>query len=246
MAPDEIASVLRTAATAVNEALRSFQGSGLSGQRHDQYALDLVADRAACDVLSTAGLSIFSEESGHTGGGDLVAVVDPVDGSTNADRGIPFYCVSISVVDERGPLVSLVENLVVGTRYEAQRGRGATRNGVPITVSEASDPSKSIIGVNGVLDFLPGWAQVRTMGAAALELCLVAEGALDAYLQAPGAAIHPWDYLAGMHIAEEAGAAVRSSDGRELVILEAESRRPLVAASDSLADALVAQVERPH
>ncbi len=246
MAPDEIANVLRAAAQAVKEALEGFQGSGLSGQRHDQYALDLVADRAACDVLSAAGLSIFSEESGHTGGGGLVAVVDPVDGSTNADRGIPFYCVSISVLDERGPLVSLVENLAVGTRYEAQRGAGATRNGAPIAVSGASDPARSIVGVNGVLGFLPGWAQVRTMGAAALELCLVAEGALDAYLQAPGAAIHPWDYLAGMQIAEEAGAAIRSSDGRELVILEATSRRPLVAASDALADALVAQVEAPR
>ncbi len=242
MAPDEIPTILRRAADAVADALDSFGGSGLSGQRHDQYALDLVADEAACGVLRSEGLAIFSEESGHTAGSALVAVVDPVDGSTNCDRGIPFFCVSICVVDGDGPLASLVQNLAVGTRYEARRGMGATRNGKPITVSGATDPSRSIVGVNGVLGARPGWAQVRTMGAAALECCLVAEGALDAYVQAPGAAIHPWDYLAGMQIAEEAGASVRSADGQELVILEATPRRPLVASSELLADALLEQL----
>lgn len=242
MADDDIPEILRQAASAVAAALATFGGSGLSGRRHDQYALDLVADEAACDVLRAAGLSIFSEESGHTVGGKLVAVVDPVDGSTNCDRGIPFYCVSICVVDGDGPLASIVQNLAVGTRYEAVRGMGATRDGKPITVSGATDPARAIVGVNGVLGAHPGWAQVRTMGAAALECCLVAEGALDAYVQAPGASIHPWDYLAGMQISQEAGGTVLSADGQDLVVLEATPRRPLVASSESLAGALLEQL----
>ena len=83
------------------------------------------------------------------------------------------------------------------------------------------------------------------MGAAALEICLVAEGALDAYLQAGGASIHPWDYLAGLHIAEEAGAHVLSIDDETLTVIEAVPRRPLVAGTKALALAL-ADTLRSH
>lgn len=234
--------VLRDAAAAVRGALASFDGHGLSGKRATQYELDLVADAAVCDVLFEAGLSVFSEESGLRGTGELLAVVDPVDGSTNADRGIPFCCVSICVLDEHGPLVGLVESLPTGVVYEAVRSRGATRNGAVITTSKATVEEGCIMGINGVLTQRPPWAQVRTMGAAALEMCLVAEGALDGYIQVGGAAIHPWDYLAALLIVEEAGGAVRSADGDELVIRIAAPRRPVVAASEELADLLLARL----
>jgi fructose-1,6-bisphosphatase/inositol monophosphatase family enzyme len=239
MSPDDILTALRGAATAVRHSLARFDGSGLSGLRIGQYELDVVADAAACDVLLSAGLAVFSEESGHSGSSEIVVVVDPVDGSTNCDRGIPFFCISLCAMDANGPLVSLVENLPLGIRYEAIRGRGATKDGRPISASSQTDSTTALVAVNGILDRQPGWGQVRTMGAAALELCLVAEGAFDAYVQAPGAAIHPWDYLAGAHIATEAGAVVLSADGEELVICEAVPRRPLAAATEGLAAALL-------
>jgi len=235
-----ISRTLREAAGEVRAALNGFGGSGLSGQRHGQYELDVVADDAACRVLLDAGFSVFSEESGQRGSGELLAVVDPVDGSTNADRGIPFCCISICVLDNQGPLVSLVESLPTGVIYEATRGKGATRDGIAISPSGAVDASEGVIAVNGVLTTRPRWGQVRTLGAAALEICLVADGALDAYLQVGGAAIRPWDYLAGLQIAQEAGASVRSADGEELLIRFDAPRRPLVAATDALADALEA------
>jgi fructose-1,6-bisphosphatase/inositol monophosphatase family enzyme len=242
MTPQEILLVLREAATAVRGALETFDGAGLSGKRHGQYELDLVADAAAVDVLLGAGLAVFSEESGHQGEGAITVVVDPVDGSTNCDRGIPFYCVSLCALDGEGPLVGLVENLPVGTRYEAIRGEAAWRDGRVITTTDETDPTRAIVGVNGSLTMNFGWGQHRTLGAAALELCLVAEGALDAYLQAPGHAIHPWDYLAGVLIAEEAGATVVVPADEELVVLRPEPRRPVVAATPELAVALAAQV----
>ena len=245
MTTDEILDALRASADAVVGALSTFDGSGLSGQRKTQYQLDLVADDAACGVLLDRGLSVFSEESGARGDGAITVVIDPVDGSTNTDRGIPFSCISLCALDEHGPLVSLVRSLTTGVTYEATRGGGATRDGVPITASTTEDAELAIVGVNGVLPGHQGWAQVRTMGAAALEICLVAEGALDAYLQAGGATIHPWDYLAGLHIAQEAGAHVRSIDGDELTVIADVPRRPLVAGTEALADRLVAQV-RSH
>ena len=238
MDPSSLQATLRAAAAAVRSALDSFEGSGLSGVRPTQYELDLVADAAACSVLLEAGLAVFSEETGHQGTGDLLAVIDPVDGSTNTDRGIPFSCVSICVLDADGPLAGLVTSLTTSVRYEALRGAGATRDGVAISTSGATEPEGCIIGVNGFLVERPPWAQTRTMGAAALEMCLVAEGALDGYVQTSGATIHPWDYLAAMLIVQEAGGTVLEADGAELILVEALPRRPVVASTQALAELL--------
>jgi myo-inositol-1(or 4)-monophosphatase len=238
--PRTLVATLGEAAVAIRRALETFEGSGLSGGRPTQYELDVVADEAGCAVLAAAGLAVFSEETGRQGTGDLLAVIDPVDGSTNFDRGIPFSCVSICVLDEVGPLVGLVESLTTGVRYEAVRAGGATRDGQAIATSAATSPSGCVVGVNGVLASRPPWAQTRTMGAAALEMCLVAEGALDAYVQARPAVLHPWDYLAALLIVQEAGGCVLEADGKELLVAEAVPRRPLVAATTELAEQLVA------
>lgn len=242
MDANEIASTLRDAADAVRVALAAFEGAGPSGEREGQYALDLVADDAVCDVLLRAGLAVFSEESGKRGEGPIVVVVDPVDGSTNADRGIPFYSISLCAMDEAGPVVSMVENLVTRDVFAASRGRGATKNGSTIRPQDTRASKDAIVGVNGVLTHRPGWAQVRTLGSAALELCLVADGSLDGYVQVGGAAIHPWDYLAGLHIVQEAGGAIRSIDGDELIVQEDVPRRPLAAATEVLADELLSDL----
>ena len=243
MDSSHIAAILRQSAQAVFDALELFEGEGASGQRESQYALDLVADRAVCDVLISQDLAVFSEESGRHGSGPIVVVVDPVDGSTNCDRGIPFYSISLCALDGAGRLVSLVENLVTRDVYEAERGRGATRNGLPIHSSGRTAHHGALIGVNGILTSRPPWGQVRTLGSAALELCLVADGSLDGYVQVGGAAIHPWDYLAGMHIVDEAGGAIRSSDGAELIVVDDVERRPLAAATQILADQLIEDLE---
>ena len=238
MAYDPLQAVLREAAAAVRSALAGYEGHGLSGGRETQYGLDLVADQAACTVLLGAGLSVFSEESGRQGDGELLAVIDPVDGSTNADRGIPFYCVSICVLDEQGPRVSLVEGLPTGVIYEAMRGHGATRDGTPISTSGKTEETGIMVGVNGLLTERQPWAQFRTMGSAALEMCLVADGALDGYVQAGGASLHPWDYLGALLIVEEAGGYVAAESDEPLIVAVDEPRRPVVAATKELAELL--------
>jgi len=244
MDPDRILDVLRETAHAVHSALELFEGEGASGQRDGQYALDLVADQAACDVLISSGFSVFSEESGAQGEGEICVVVDPVDGSTNCDRGIPFYSISLCAMDGAGPYVSMVENLATRDVYAARRGHGATKNGTPIRPSGRAASNGAIVGVNGTLSERPSWAQVRTLGSAALELCLVADGALDAYVQVGGATLRPWDYLAGLQIVQEAGGAVRSVDGEDLYVAEAVGRVPLAAATEVLADQLISELHR--
>jgi fructose-1,6-bisphosphatase/inositol monophosphatase family enzyme len=229
--------VLDDAVAAVRTALDELEDWGPAGTKPGQYRLDLAADEAALPILHGAGLAVLSEESGLTGDGPsgLLAVIDPVDGSTNAHRGVPFYSTSICVLDEVGPLVGLVVNQEIGNRYAASRGGGAECDGRPIKPSGCDELGQAIVGVSGFPGRHPGWAQFRALGAASLECCAVAQGVLDAYLTVGRSTLFGWDYLAGLLVCREAGAAAAERDGCDLIVRDASSRRPVVAATPALA-----------
>jgi fructose-1,6-bisphosphatase/inositol monophosphatase family enzyme len=223
-------------------ALDELDDWGPAGTRPGQYRLDLAADAAVLPVLHAAGLPVLSEESGITGDGGtsgLLAVVDPVDGSTNAHRGVPFWSTSICVLDAEGPRVGLVVNQAIGTRYAAVRGDGAERDGAPVRPSGCEDLDRAIVGISGFPGRHPGWAQFRALGAASLECCAVAEGVLDAYAVVGRSTLHVWDYLAGLLVCREAGAAESERDGQALVVRDGSPRRPIVAATSVLAKRLM-------
>jgi fructose-1,6-bisphosphatase/inositol monophosphatase family enzyme len=242
---DELLKVLDEAAAAVRDALTSLSDWGLAGTIPGQYRSDLAADDAAIAVLSDAGLGVLSEESGlHDPERELFAVLDPLDGSTNASRGVPWYATSICVLDGEGPLAALVLNQANGTRYVATRGGGARRDGKPIAPSGEQQLSNALLGLAGYPRQYLGWRQFRALGAAALDLCLVADGTLDGYLDVSRAAHGPWDYLAALLICREAGAVVEEREGRPLVVREhGERRAPLAAATVELAGELRRAVE---
>src|SRR4051812_31964678 len=103
--------LLDDVAGAVARALPTVSDLGPSGLRDGQYALDLVADAAALDVLARADVGVLSEESGRRlVPGRPTVVIDPVDGSTNCSRGVPWFATSMCVVDDDGPAVALVVN----------------------------------------------------------------------------------------------------------------------------------------
>jgi myo-inositol-1(or 4)-monophosphatase len=237
----EMLGVLDDAVQAIGQALDGLSEWGLAGTRPGQYHLDLAADGAALPILHGAGFAVLSEESGMTGESTsrFLAVIDPVDGSTNAHRKIPFYATSICVLDEEGPLVGLVVNLASGTRYAAVRGGGADRDGAALKPSGCQELSSAIVGISGFPGHHPGWAQFRTLGAASLEFCAVAEGVLDAYMLVGRSTLYGWDYLAGLLICQEAGAVVVERDGAELVVRDDAPRRPIVAATSQLAAQLL-------
>jgi fructose-1,6-bisphosphatase/inositol monophosphatase family enzyme len=234
---DDVAllEVLFEASTAARSALAELDDWGPNGLRPGQYRLDVAADDAAVAVLTKAGLSILSEESGTTEGSlPLLAVLDPIDGSTNAHRGIPIYSTSICVFDDEGARVGAVVNHCTGQRYHAVRGAGAWRDGAAISPSNCEVLSESVIGQSGFLaGGVASW-QYRTLGCASLEFCAVADGSLDGYLLGPGCSLRPWDYLAGLLICVEAGASVSELDGLDAWIRSDDPRRPVAAATDGL------------
>ena len=230
------------AAAAARRALDDLDDWGPVPERRGQYKLDLAADDAVLAVLHRAGLGTLSEESGrHHDDRPLVAVVDPVDGSTNAFRRIPWYATSVCVLDGDGPLASVVVNLASGARFWATRGGGAFGDGGPLRPRAVTDVEQAIVALSGLPAVPLGWCQTRAMGACALDLCAVAAGSFDGYLDATRPAAHgPWDYLGGLHVCREAGAFVADAGDEELVVADHGARRsPVAAATRDLLGQLV-------
>lgn len=224
--------VLREAAEAVRRALDKVDDWGPSGLRPGQYAFDLVADAAALEVLLAADVGILSEETGlHRPDADVWVALDPVDGSTNASRRLPWFATSLCAVDGEGPRVAVVVNQATGDRYEAVRGAGASCNGLAIAPRSCERLADAIVGVTWFPAKPLRARQFRALGAAALDICCVAAGSLDAYVDFSSTAHSPWDYLGGLLVCTEAGAHVAEPFGRDLVTREPAARRTIVAAA---------------
>ena len=230
---EQILEVLEETAVAITKVLESNTNWGLSGLRYSQYSVDVDCDNAALAILHRAGCAVLSEESqrtGEWGDNDILVVMDPLDGSTNASRGVPWYATALCALDNTGMRASLVVNQASGRdRYWATRGGGAFHNGNPIRPSTCTDVKDAVVGISGLPSFKPGWAQFRALGAAALDICLVAEGSLDGWVDMNSHGV--WDYLASSLICQEAGVHIAEISGREYVTTDYHDKCTLVVAS---------------
>jgi myo-inositol-1(or 4)-monophosphatase len=205
-------------------------------------------DRAS-EALITDGLlgarpddGILGEEGAdRTGTSGVRWVVDPLDGTTNYLYGFPGFNVSIGAEVDGQPAVGVVFDIVRQELFSAIRGRGATRDGVPIRASGAVDLGHALVGTGFsyeperrrrqaqvLVDVLPRVRDIRRQGAAALDLCSVACGRLDAYYER---GLAPWDLAAGGLIAAEAGAVVTDLAGGAPVAGAVVAAAPGIAAA---------------
>lgn len=233
----DILQVLNNTADAVSKVLEVNTDWSLSGIRHTQYSVDVRADNAALAVLHAAGCAVLSEESqitGQWGDDDILVVMDPLDGSTNASRGVPWFATALCALDKNGMRASLVVNQASGKdRYWATQGGGAFHNGNQMHPSSCSTLKEAVVGVSGLASFRPQWAQFRALGAAALDICLVAQGVLDGWVDFHSHGV--WDYLASILICQEAGVATSEHLDRELLVTQYDQKRtPIVAATPAL------------
>lgn len=243
MTPQELIDCFDEIAVAVRNALVPVDATTKRARTDvpGQYALDLIADAAALEVLRKVPVRVVSEESGvhERAGSSVTVVLDPIDGSTNCSRGLSYWAISICALDADGPLAALVVNQATGERTTAIRGQGAYRDGVVLRASSVTRVEDSVIGLSGYLGHRLPWKQFRALGCASLTLCDVAAGGLDGLVDSvPNLA--PWDYLGGYLACLEAGATVRDANGEELVTDDPRARRQVIAAGTTeLADALM-------
>lgn len=207
-------------------------------------ALDAAAEQVLIDRLPEAPvpLNLLSEEVGFIDhGAHHTLVADPVDGTRNALRGIPFYCVSLAVGtrDLRSVELGLVHSIPHEELYLAEKGRGAMLNGDPIRVRKMN-AHEVVFGA--ALDYerglkLPGQAHLhfRDLGSAALEMCLVAQGGLDGFLSTKPY-LRVIDIAAASLIVEEAGGRVLNLKKKPLnAPFDVQNRIAMVALGDAAA-----------
>ncbi|MGE2734143.1 inositol monophosphatase family protein [Mycolicibacterium vaccae] len=187
------------------------------------------------------GERILGEEEGGphgSGDGELIWVLDPIDGTVNFLYGIEAYAVSVGVQRDGVSVAGAVADVAAGAVYSAALGHGARvrRAGVvtALRCSEVQDLATALVGTGFSYDrarrerqgqvvarLLPQVRDLRRIGSCALDLCMVAAGRLDAYFED---GVQRWDWAAGALIAAEAGARVRlpsALDGPGLVIAAA-------------------------
>jgi myo-inositol-1(or 4)-monophosphatase len=151
-------------------------------------------------------------------------IVDPLDGTTNYAHGYPLFAVSIALVQRNEVLIGVVYCPILRELFYAEQDNGAFMNGQPIQVSRTKDIGRSLVGTGFPYDawtntrdnttelrrFTKNVISVRSDGAAAIDLCHVAIGRLDAYWDLE---LESWDMAAGALIVTEAGGKVTTISG---------------------------------
>lgn len=188
--------------------------------------------------------SILGEEQGFQNqGSNTVWLIDPIDGTRNFVRGVPFWCISVGVLVNLKPVIGLIYDPLRGEFYHSQLGRGAFRNNSPIKVSGVADLKKAHVGLGfsyrrpieeharAIASCLSANCEYSRLGSGALSLAYVADGRLDGYWESH---MNSWDAAAGLAIVKEAGGWISdffSEDGLEC-------GNKTLAATPALADTL--------
>jgi myo-inositol-1(or 4)-monophosphatase len=196
--------------------------------------VDLGAEARIRDTLLARipGLRIVGEELSNEGNPEdgLVAIVDPLDGTTNFLHGFPNYCVSICIALNGVPQAAVIHDVARGGVYTATAGDGAFVDGQRMRVSTIAEPARALIGTGFpfrdvsyaerylamMRRLMPATAGMRRAGSAALDLTDVANGRFDAFWELW---LNPWDFAAGMLLVREAGGRVTDLEGREARLL---------------------------
>ena len=245
---DSAADLLGLAVRVAREAgelIMSLRSAGVEVADTKSSPVDVVtaADRACEELIRGRllgarpgdhfiGEESVQEASDHQPSSSGVTwIVDPIDGTVNYLYGLPHYAVSIAAARDGEIVAGVVRSPVADLEYAAALGGGSTGNGVPLRVRDAAPVDRLLVSTGfsyesdirarqgrAVAEMLPRVRDVRRQGSCALDLCLVAAGQSDAYVEEGP---HIWDFAAGALIAREAGATVEvwtTEDGRDLVV----------------------------
>lgn len=205
---------------------------------------DIDAQEAALDVIRTnhPDHAILAEESDDSVEDQLARwdgrplwIVDPLDGTANFLHEHPHYCSSVAVAVDGRPVAGAVVSGSTGERWWASEGEGTYKSGRRIHVSSERPLIEAMVGTGfpfKMLELMPDYlgqldrvlhsaSGVRRAGSAALDLCYLAQGSLDAFWEE---ILMPWDFAAGLVLVREAGGVLSRPDGSDLEIAPGKVR----------------------
>lgn len=223
------------------------------GRRELVSEADRKAEEAIREVMESEypDHSILGEELGEKKeDNDFKWIIDPLDGSTNFLMKNPFFNTSVALAKGNEIIVGVVYNPLNKELFTAEKGKGAYLNGEPIQVSDTSEVENSLLtychgrsdsSIDQIVSIFhllkKGSIDVRRIGAGALELCYVASGRVDAFIDND---IKIWDEAAGSLIVKEAGGKVTDFEGLEF---DAESNS-IIAAPPKLQPKLKSKIKQ--
>ena len=195
--------------------------------------------------------NIIAEESDNTNVEfNNSIIIDPIDGTTNFVNGVPHTAISVGVYKDKKPYLAIVYNPILDELYEAKIGKGAFLNGKKLKVSVEADLQKALLVtgfpytsasneddlndvVKKIKDILPLCQDLRRLGSASIDLCLVARGTFEGYYEMN---LKPWDVSAGVLILSEAGGKITNINGGEYNLFE---DKYIVATNGKIHDELI-------
>ena len=177
-------------------------------------------------------------------------IIDPIDGTTNFVNGVPHTAISVGVYKNKKPYLAIVYNPILDELYEAKIGKGAFLNGKQLKVSDETELQKALLAtgfpytsgsneddlndvVKKIKDILPLCQDLRRLGSASIDLCLVARGTFEGYYEMN---LKPWDVSAGVLILSEAGGKITNINGGEYNLFE---DKYIVATNGKIHDELI-------
>lgn len=196
--------------------------------RDVKISADLESESIIIESLAGSNIPIFSEETGSitakkgrktSSDTNLLWIIDPLDGSLNYHQGVPLSCVSIALYKGLKPVFGVVFDFNQGELFSGLIGSGAWLNHRPIKTSHVNELSKAVLGsgfpvntdfsssaLSRFIGEIQQFRKVRLFGSAALSLCYVACGRIDAYREEN---IMFWDVAAGLALVQSAGGTVK-------------------------------------
>lgn len=254
----KIEDLIYIAQSAGKILLGYFRKKGLShSEKSGKSDLVTEADLAAQEKITEElarlypDIPVIGEEGKQERGEGPYFLVDPLDGTLNFFHGIPYFSVSIALMEDEKPIAGVVHAPGLGETFYAVKGEGAYFNNEKLSLSSRVQISGAIAVTGWPYDQrLIKWTEkaislvqskvqeVRIMGSAALEMCYVAAGFIDVYWEV---GLYPWDLAAGAIILKESGGVVTDVDGASF---ELSSGRVLACGNRSICKEMILTLEK--
>ena len=234
---NDIKEIILEAGEIFKKGFYNLKNVSFKGKKDLVTEYDVAVENFLKDAFKKAlpNFTIIAEESSN----DIqeinnTIIIDPIDGTTNFVNGLPHCAISVAIYKDGEEYIGAVYLPILNEFFYAQKGKGAFLNDEKISVSKENDFQKSLIATGFPytcgeskedLDFimdrmkkvLPNCQDIRRLGSASVDLCMVAKGVFEAYYEI---GLASWDLAGGMIILKEANGMISDIDGNELNIFE--------------------------